>query len=261
MSASSDVKGLARRLFEAQHERHPIPLLTNERAISQREAYDIQWALVEEHLARGGKVVGKKTGLTSKAKQVQMNTSEPLYAYLIDRTILNDGAQIKRADLIHPRVECEIAFFMGRQLHGPGVSGGQVLEATKHVLPALEVIDSRYDNFKFTLPDVVADQASAAYVVLGGKARSPKGLDLRLLGMVLEINGELAATGSGSAVLGHPADSVAWLVNKMAEMGAGGLEEGDLVMAGGLVEAFPVEPGDHLRAEFDHLGPVSLKCV
>jgi 2-oxo-3-hexenedioate decarboxylase len=79
--------------------------------------------------------------------------------------------------------------------------------------------------------------------------------------MVLEINGELAATGSGSAVLGHPADSVAWLVNKMAEMGAGGLEEGDLVMAGGLVEAFPVEPGDHLRAEFDHLGPVSLKCV
>src|SRR5712691_4178109 len=123
MSASSDVKGLARRLFEAQHERHPIPLLTNERTISQREAYDIQWALVEEHLARGGKVVGKKTGLTSKAKQVQMNTNEPLSAYLGHTTVLNDGAQIARSELIHPRVEAEIAFLMGRQLHGPGVTG------------------------------------------------------------------------------------------------------------------------------------------
>lgn len=261
MSASSDVKPLAQRLFEAQHERRPIPLLTNDGPITEREAYEIQWALVEEHLARGGRVVGKKTGLTSKAKQVQMNTSEPLYAYLIDRTILSDGAHVKRSDLIHPRVECEIAFVMGRRLHGPGVTGDQVLAATRHVLPALEVIDSRYDNFKFTLPDVIADQASAANVVLGGKVRSPKGLDLRLLGMVLQINGEDVATGSGAAVLGHPADSVAWLVNKMAEIGAGGLEEDDLVMGGGLVEAYPIEPGDHLRADFDHLGSVSLKCL
>jgi 2-oxo-3-hexenedioate decarboxylase len=261
MSVSSEVEALARRLFEAQQERRPISLLTAERAISEREAYDIQWALVEEHLARGGKVVGKKTGLTSKAKQVQMNTSEPLYAYVVDNTILNDGAQIIRSELIHPRVEAEIAFVMGRPLHGPGVTGDQVLNATKHVGPALEVIDSRYDDFRFTLPDVIADQASAARIVLGGRARSPKGLDLRLLGMLLEINGEIVATGSGAAVLGHPADSVAWLVNKMAEMGAGGLEEGDLVMAGGLVEAYPIEPGDFLRAEFDHLGPVSLRCV
>ena len=165
MSASSDVKALATRLFEAQHERKPIGLLTNDGPITEREAYDIQWALVGEHLARGGRVVGKKTGLTSKAKQVQMNTSEPLYAYLIDRTILSDGAHIKRSDLIHPRVECEIAFLMGRQLHGPGVTGDQVLAATQHVLPALEVIDSRYENFNFTLPDVIADQASAALVV------------------------------------------------------------------------------------------------
>src|SRR5690242_18430556 len=95
MSASSDVKSLAKRLFEAQHERRPIGLLTAEGAIGEREAYDIQWALVQEHLAQGGKVVGKKTGLTSKAKQVQMNTNEPLYAYLIDRTILTDGAHIQ----------------------------------------------------------------------------------------------------------------------------------------------------------------------
>jgi len=261
MSGSSDSKSLAKRLFEAQHERQPIGLLTNERPISEREAYDVQWALVEEHLARGGKVVGKKTGLTSKAKQVQMNTSEPLYAYIVDKTILNDGARIDRESLIHPRVEAEVAFVMDRRLHGPNVTGAQVLDATRFVLPALEVIDSRYDNFKFTLPDVIADQASAARIVIGGSARSPKGLDLRLLGMLLDINGEIVATGSGAAVLGHPADSVAWLVNKMAEMDAGGLEEGDLVMAGGLVEAFAIQPGDALRAEFAHLGPVSLRCA
>src|SRR5207302_3939233 len=137
-----------------------------------------------------------------------------------------------------------------RPLKGPDVTGDQVLKATRYVMPALEVIDSRYENFQFTLPDVVADQASAALVVLGGKARPPEGLDLRLLGMVLEMNGEMRATGSGAAVLGHPADAIAWLVNKMADMNAGGLEEGDLVMAGGLVEAYAVEPGDHLRAEF-----------
>jgi 2-oxo-3-hexenedioate decarboxylase len=262
MSVSSEeARDLAKRLFEAQRQQRPISLLTGERDMSEREAYAIQWELVQLHLAAGGRIAGKKTGLTSKAKQVQMNTNEPLYAYLVDRTILNDGAEVPRSELIHPRVEAEIAFLMGEPLRGPNVTGDQVLKATRLVIPALEVIDSRYDNFKFTLPDVIADQASAARVVLGGKGRTPEGLDLRLLGMVLQINGEDKATGAGAAVLGHPADAIAWLVNKMAEMDAGGLDEGDLVMAGGLVEAFPVEPGDHLRAEFDHLGPVSLRCV
>lgn len=261
MSASSEAQAFARRLYDAAHEHRAITRLTLERPIDEREAYDIQSALVQEYVSHGAKVVGKKTGLTSKAKQVQMNTTEPLYAYLLDHTILTDGAQIARDQLIHPRVEAEIAFVMARPLQGPRVTGDQVLSATRYVLPALEVIDSRYENFNFTLPDVVADQASAALVVLGGNARSPKGLDLRLLGMLLEINGEIQATGAGAAVLGHPADAIAWLVNKMADMGAGGLEEGDLVMAGGLVEAFAIEPGDHLRAEFAHLGPVAVRCV
>lgn len=250
-----------RRLYEAQRDHRAITRLTAERPIDEAESYAIQRALVEEYLERGARIIGKKTGLTSRAKQLQMKTEEPLYAYLLDHTILTDGAAIKRSELIHPRVEAEIAFVMDRPLQGPDVTGDQVLKATRYVMPALEVIDSRYENFEFTLPDVVADQASAALVVLGGRARSPEGLDLRLLGMVLEMNGEMLATGSGAAVLGHPADAIAWLVNKMADMNAGGLDEGDLVMAGGLVEAFAVEPGDHLRAEFDHLGPVSLRCV
>jgi len=261
VSASFDAKALAQRLFEAQRERRAIEPLTAERAISEREAYDVQWALLAEHLAQGGKLAGKKTGLTSLAKQRQMNTNEPLYGYVIDRTILADGAQVSRADFIHPRVECEIAFLMAGRLHGPNVSGSQVLAATRYVMPALEIIDSRFAAFKFTLPDVIADNASAARVVLGGSARSPEGLDLRLVGMLMEINGELVATGSGGAVLGHPADSVAWLVNKMAEMDAGGLEAGDVVMAGGLGEAFPLEAGDYVRAEFAHLGSVGVRCV
>src|SRR5579862_2195406 len=192
-SVSSEDRALARRLFDSARDHRAITRLTAEREFGEREAYGIQWALVEEYLERGARVIGTKTGLTSKAKQVQMNTDEPLYAYLLDRTILTDGAAIQRSELIHPRVEAEIAFVMDHDLEGSDVTGDQVLRATRYVMPALEVIDSRYENFQFTLPDVIADQASAALVVVGGSARSPKDLDLRLLGMLLEINGEIQA--------------------------------------------------------------------
>ncbi len=257
-----DVSGLAHRLYQAYSDHKDIDRLTLDQEISEKEAYAIQWALMQEHVANGGRIIGKKTGLTSVAKQKQMNTNEPLYGYLIDRTIGSDGDAIQRANFIHPRVESEILFIMGDRLAGRRVTGKQVLAATKYILPALEVIDSRYTNFKFTAPDVVADNASASYVILGGKATKPDAIDdLRLLGMAVSKNGELLATGAGAAILGHPAASVAWLVNKMSEMDAGGLEAGDIVLAGALVEAFAIEPGDVMTAEFDHLGPVSVRCV
>ncbi|MGH2363394.1 MAG: 2-keto-4-pentenoate hydratase [Chloroflexota bacterium] len=256
-----DVTALAGRLFNAYTEHQDIERLTLEGDIAEREAYAIQWALIQRHVTAGERVVGKKTGLTSVAKQRQMNTTEPLYGYLMDRTIGADGDSISRANFIHPRVESEILFVMDRPLAGPTVTGQQVIAATRYVLPALEVIDSRFRDFKFTAPDVVADNASAAYVILGGTATVPAELDLRLVGMAVSKNGELLATGAGAAILGHPAGSVAWLVRKMAEMGAGGLEEGDIVLAGALVEAFAIEPGDFMTAEFDHLGSVSIRCT
>jgi 2-keto-4-pentenoate hydratase len=133
-----------------------------------------------------------------------------------------------------------------------------VLAATRAVVPALEVIDSRYRNFKFKLADVVADNCSASRVVLGAEEVPLDGLDLRLQGMVLEKNGVLADTGTGAAVLGHPASAVAWLANKLAATGEA-LEPGDLVMPGAPVEALFVAPGDEVRVTFDRVGSVTAR--
>ncbi|HZU06305.1 MAG TPA: fumarylacetoacetate hydrolase family protein [Chloroflexota bacterium] len=233
-----------------------IPALTDELPeLSAADGYRIQRALVELFRARGARVVGKKTGLTSRAKQVAMGVPEAIYGYVLDVYLLREGQPVRMAELIHPRVEPELAFIMGERVQGPGVTTPQVLAATRAVVPALEVIDSRYRDFKFRLADVIADNCSASRVVLGATEVPLAGLDLRLQGMVLEKNGVLADTGTGAAVLGHPASAVAWLANKLAEVGEC-LEPGDLVLPGSPVEALFVAPGDEVRATFDRVGSV-----
>jgi 2-oxo-3-hexenedioate decarboxylase len=160
-------------------------------------------------------------------------------------------------ELIHPRVEAEIAFVLGEDLEGPGVTGAQALKATRYVLPALEFVDSRYENFKFTLPDVVADNTSASRFVLGSKLTAPEDLDLDLIGVTLQINGEIRGLGAGAAVLGHPANSVAMLANMLIRKGEE-LKAGDVVLTGGITEAIRVEPGDVVTAKLDQLGDVSV---
>src|SRR5262249_10940044 len=165
-------------------------------------------------------------GVTSKGRGVGGGVREAILGYLLDVYLLREPAAVRTAELIHPRLEPELAFLMGERVQGPGVTTPQVLAATRAVVPAIEVIDSRYRDFKFRLADVVADNCSASRVVLGNAEVSPAGIDLRLQGMVLEKNGALVDTGSGAAVLGHPASAVAWLANKLAEVGDC-LEAGD----------------------------------
>jgi 2-keto-4-pentenoate hydratase len=160
--------------------------------------------------------------------------------------------------LILPRIEPEIAFLLKSDLKGPGINAAQVLDATEGVLPAFEVIDSRFKDWKITVKDSIADNASAATMILGGKLTSIKDLDLRLIGLVLEKNGEVVSTGAGAAVLGNPAESVAWLANKLAEFDIS-LKKGEFVMSGSLVKAVPVEAGASFRATFDRLGSVSVR--
>ncbi len=254
--SAAQVQALAQRLLEAYDRRMEIPALTDELPeLSAADGYRIQRALVELFRARGARVVGKKTGLTSRAKQVAMGVPEAIYGYVLDVYLLREGQPVRMAELIHPRVEPELAFIMGERVQGPGVTTPQVLAATRAVVPALEVIDSRYRDFKFRLADVIADNCSASRVVLGATEVPLAGLDLRLQGMVLEKNGVLADTGTGAAVLGHPASAVAWLANKLAEVGEC-LEPGDLVLPGSPVEALFVAPGDEVRATFDRVGSV-----
>ncbi|MFW6126558.1 MAG: 2-keto-4-pentenoate hydratase, partial [Chloroflexota bacterium] len=154
--------------------------------------------------------------------------------------------------------EPEIAFLLKEDLKGPGITVGRVLRATEGVMPAFEVIDSRYRDWKITVKDSISDNASSAAIILGGKLSTIRDIDLRLLGMVMEENGQLVGSAAGAAVLGNPAQSVAWLANKLIEYGIV-LRAGELVMSGSLVRATTVEAGSFFTATFDRLGPVSVR--
>ncbi len=220
-------------------------------------AYAVQEAGVRLLVAAGERQAGFKLGLTSRAKQAQMGVAEPLYGELTDAMLLDVGEPLDTGQLIQPRVEPEIAFLLGADLAGERVGAAQVLAATAAVAPAIEVLDSRYAGYAFTLPDVVADNASAARLVLGGVRQAVDGIDLRLVGCVLELGGQVRATAAGAAALGHPAAAVAWLVRALHRRGRG-LAAGDVVLSGGLTEAVPVAPGDVVVARLGRLGTVEL---
>ena len=222
------------------------------------DAYAIQDAGRQLKLARGLKVVGLKAGLTSYAKMKQMGVDSPVFGYLMDDTAVPDGGTCKVSELIHPKVEPEIAFVTHSELRGPGCHVGAVLAATDFVLPGIEVIDSRYRDFKFDLKSVIADNTSAARFVVGGACVAADAADLRTTGIVLEKNGEVVAVGAGASVLGHPAAAIAMLVNKLAERGEA-LPAGSLVMTGGITEAVAVAAGDYITLKVQGMGSVSIR--
>ena len=252
---------VAGELFRAERERRVLgPLTEAHKEIDIESAYAIQLALVELKKADGVKVVGKKIGLTSKAMQRMLNVDQPDYGHIFDTMILDDGTKAPMKELIQPKVEPEIAFVLDRELKGPGVTGVQVLAATRFVLPAIEIIDSRIEGWKIKLCDTIADNASSARVVLGGPPRQVGQVDLRLVGMVMEKNGEVVQTGAGAAVLGHPANAVAWLANAVGRFGVS-LGAGEVIMPGAISAAVDVAQGDLIRVSFDGLGTASVHFV
>ncbi len=256
----STMGDLAARLIEAEAKRTGIEALTStEDALDVETADQVQDAVVADRTGRGLAVVGAKLGLTSAAKQRQMNVDEPLYGWLTGDMAIDVGRPLPCGRFIQPRCEPEIAFLLGADLAGAHITASAVLAATAAVCPAVDVLDSRFAGYSFTLPDVIADNASGAGFVLGGQRTDPAGLDLRLTGVVLEKNGELVATAAGAAVLGHPAASVAWLVRARAARGRG-LAAGQVVLSGALTEAVPVTPGDVVVARFDRLGSIEIAC-
>ena len=256
----TDPAGMAARLIEAAQQRSGIEALTTtEGMFDISVAYQVQDAVVADRVTSGAAIVGAKLGLTSVAKQRQMKVDEPLYGWLTGDMAIDVGQPLHCERFIQPRCEPEIAFVLGSDVAGRHATAAQVLGATAAVFPAIDVLDSRFAGYSFTLPDVIADNASGAGFVLGGQATDPAGFDLRLAGVVLEKNGELVATAAGAASLGHPAASVAWLVRKLALRGRG-LEAGQVVLSGGLTEAIPVAPGDVIVARIDRLGTIELAC-
>ncbi len=224
------------------------------------DAYAIQEIIRDRKIARGARIIGLKAGLTSFAKMKQMGVETPVFGFLADYFAIPDGGECKVSELIHPKVEPEIAFVTKTALKGPGCHIGSVLAATDFVIPGIEVIDSRYRDFKFDLKSVVADNTSASRFVVGGQPLQVEGIDLRTIGIVLEKNGEAVAFGAGAAVLGHPAAAIAMLAN---HLGARGQEipAGSLILSGGITEAVAVNAGDNVTLRVQHMGSTSIRFV
>jgi 2-keto-4-pentenoate hydratase len=251
--------GLADRLWNAEADRAPVNPLSDERpSLLPEEAYAIQTRNIERRLAAGRVIRGRKVGLTSIAMQDLLGITEPISGVLLDDMIVEESDQIRYDQLIQPRAEAEIAFRMGSDLSGPGVSTAQALAAIDGVLAAIEIGDSRIADWRLKLVDSVADNASSARLVLGGRVIPVSGLDLRLVGMLFYRNGVPIDSGAGAAAFGHPARCVAWLANKLSTQESG-LRQGDIVLSGALHRMVPVRPGDVVRAEFAHLGAVSAQ--
>ena len=260
MSTRDDAwsEGVARELDTAERLRSPLPPLTERWPdLTVQEAYAVQTRWIGLKLERGAKIVGHKIGLTSLAMQKMLGVDQPDYGHLLDTMMIENATELPANELIQPRIEGEIAFQLGSALKGPGISEDDVLRATAEVLPALEIIDSRVRDWKIQLPDTIADNASSARVVLGPKGVPVDAVDLRLVGMLLKVNGDIVQSGAGGAVLGHPARAVAWLANQLATFGTA-LEAGSIVMSGSLTAAMAVGPGMTIEAEFDHLGTASV---
>ena len=228
--------------------------------LSIADAYRIQDALIARRLVTGDSLAGAKLGLTSKAKQVQMGVSEPAYGWVPASSVLPERADVRIGELIHPRVEPEFVFLMGHDLLGESCTADDVLDATERVVGGIEVIDSRYEAFKFTLADAIADNTSAARVAIGTGGVAPRDVDLRDVACTFTIDGEVTGRATGEALLGSPAECVALLVRHLARSNRG-LHAGWLVMAGSPLEARPLGVGTTATATYTHFGEVTVRGV
>lgn len=251
---------LARELYAARVDAAPVPPLTQRfPAITVEDAYRIQLAMMERRCAENALVViGKKIGVTSQPVMDMFGVNEPDFGFLTSDMALSSGSEIATATLIAPKVEGEIAFLLGADLVGPGITEDDVIAATRAVLPCLEVVDSRIADWKIRIQDTVADNASSALVVLGADTHRPDQVDLIDCAMTLEINGEVRTTGKGSATMGHPARAVAWLANTLSAYGIT-LKAGEVILSGSMGAMLPVAAGDHVRMTVAGMGAAEVR--
>jgi len=267
MLSQQIVTELARRLYEARKNRTQLRHFSREYPqMSIEDGYTIQREWVKLELADGHRIKGRKIGLTSRAMQQASQINEPDYAPLMDDMFFETGAEIPFDRFIAPRVEVELAFILEKPLRGPGVTLTDVLGATAYVVPALEIIDARIEQFdrETRAPrkvfDTIADFAANAGIVTGGRPVRPDALDLRWVGALLYKNAVIEETGLAAGVLNHPATGVAWLANKIAPYDEQ-LNPGDVVLGGSFTRPTQAVRGDVLHADYGPLGNISMRFV
>ncbi|MDX3696588.1 fumarylacetoacetate hydrolase family protein [Streptomyces europaeiscabiei] len=249
------VERWARTLDDAATSRTAVAGPTELAEVSLADAYAVQREVVRRRLDRGESLAGFKLGFTSVAKMRQMGVHDLIHGRLTEGMRVADGGTVDVEALLHPRIEPEVAFLLGAPL-GAGAEGTDPLAAVTAVAPALEVIDSRYAGFAFTLPEVIADNASSAGFAVGAW-QPAHGIDLDNLGVLLEVDGRLAQSGTTAAILGHPLRSLTAAARLAAAAGLT-LQPGWVILAGAATAAVPLPPGAHVRACVTGLGTVEV---
>lgn len=246
-------------LYQALLDRKPIaPLTDREPELGIEDAYRIQQRMIERRLQKGETVIGKKIGVTSKPVQQMLKVFQPDFGLLLSGMVYAESQPIAVETLIAPRAEAEVAFILKRDLNGPGVTAADVLRATDYVLPCFEIVDSRIQDWKIKIQDTVADNASCGVFVLGGCARSLRGLDLSVAGMVVEKNGDIVSTTAGASVQGSPVNAVAWLANTLGALGIP-LKAGEVILSGSQSPLMNAAPGDSFLCSVGGLGSCSVR--
>jgi 2-oxo-hept-3-ene-1,7-dioate hydratase len=261
------IASLARQLYEARKTRTQLRHFSKQfPQMTIEDGYAIQREWVRLEIADGRTIKGRKIGLTSRAMQQASQITEPDFAPLMDDMFFDAGGDIPVSRFIAPRVEVELAFILDKPLKGPGVTLFDVLSATSYVVPAIEIIDSRIEQFDRETRvmrkvfDTISDFAANAGIVLGGRPVRPVDVDLRWAGAMLYKNGVIEETGLAAAVLNHPAAGVAWLANKIAPYDEQ-LNAGDVVLAGSFTRPTAAAAGDTFHVDYGPLGSISFRFV
>ena len=257
------IEALGDELFHALRERRSVaPLTQRYPDLTLETAYHISLRFLQRRQALGEQVVGKKIGVTSRAVQEMLDVHQPDFGFLTDRMQVGNDSDVsfETHRLVQPRAEGEIAFMLGQDLHGPGITADDVMAATHWVAPCFEIVDSRIVDWNIRIQDTVADNASCGVFALGDERINPRELDLAKVQLNLRKNGQPAGQGLGSAVQGHPCEAVAWLANTLGQFDIP-FRKGEIILSGALAPLVPVLPGDDVSLTLSGLGSARLRFV
>ena len=264
MLTAEQIQVAAKRLDQAETSLQQTELVSlSYPGMTMEDAYAIQYGWVNEKIANGRQVIGHKIGLTSRAMQQALNIDIPDSGILFDDMLFENGATVPKGRYIQPRIEAEIAFVMKEDLSGDNLTVEDVLDATDYIAPSLEILDARIfrkcpqTGTLRIVYDTIADNAANAGVVLGTGKANPRDVDLRWLGAIVSVNGNVESTGLGAAVLNDPALSVLWLAQRLAQYNDT-IRAGEIILSGSFIAPIETASGDHFNADFGDFGSVDL---
>jgi 2-oxo-3-hexenedioate decarboxylase len=257
-----NIQSIAQQLTEARVHAQPVEQFsTTHTDFTRSDAYQIQEIGIANRVSAGEKLIGMKMGLTSEAKRKQMDLDSPLYGELTDKMQIENGGSYSMKGQIHPKIEPEVAFLIKDEIGGNNVTREQVLAACEGVYASLEILDSRYTQFKyFSMEDVISDNSSSSHFIMGELIKDFQNINLANLHMKMSVNGELAHEGNSSAISGDPVVSVIQLCELLHERGRK-IPAGTIVLAGAATAAVALEPGMNVSLEVESLGSLSVQVT